>query len=192
MNNGYKYIFGGFLLVLIDINIGRFDLLPDVIGYYLVFLGLGNLYAKTELRVFRIARFLSVSMICVSILDVVTGMLGWIQMGDFFNYAVMIFGWLSELLLVVYIYQGMTAHMTMLEETILSHHFGSELKRYAVIQGLCLLVMSFSLNMPKEGSSVYLFALMAISIIMHIRLLINLSAAKKLFETEEVKIIEES
>ncbi|VDN47087.1 conserved membrane protein of unknown function [Petrocella atlantisensis] len=186
MNNGYKYIFSGFLLVLIDINIGRFDLLPDVLGYYLVFVGLGYLYAKIELRVFRIARFLSVSMICVSILDVVTGMLGWIQMGDFFNYAVMIFGWLSELLLVVYIYQGMMAHMTMLEETTLSHQFGSELKRYAVIQGLCLLVMSFSLNMPKEGGGVYLFALMAISIIMHIRLLMNLSAVKKLFEIEEI------
>ncbi|PKM68641.1 MAG: hypothetical protein CVU95_03300 [Firmicutes bacterium HGW-Firmicutes-2] len=192
MNNGYKYIFGGFLLVLIDINIGRFDLLPDVLGYYFVFVGLGYLYAKTDFGVFRIARFLSVSMICVSILDVVTGMLGWIQIGDFFNYAVMIVGWLSELLLVVYIYQGMTVHMTMLEEATLSHQFGSELKRYAVIQGLSLLVMSFSLNMPKEGSGVYLFVLMAVSIIMHIRLLINLNAAKKLFETLEVELMEES
>ncbi|MDF1618038.1 hypothetical protein [Petrocella sp. FN5] len=191
MNKGYKYIFGGFLLVLIDINIGRFDLLPDVLGYYLVFLGLGYLYAKTDFWFFRFARFLSVSMICVSILDVVTGMLGWIQMGTFFNYAVIIVGWLSELLLVVYIYQGMTVHMTMLKETTLSHQFGSELKRYAVIQGLCLLVMSFSLNMSKEGSGVYLFILMAISIIMHIRLLINLNAAKKLFRPEEVEIVEE-
>ncbi|MBC7958416.1 MAG: hypothetical protein H7X94_00990 [Vallitaleaceae bacterium] len=105
-------------------------------------------------------------------------------MSTFIRYTVTVFGGLSELLLVVCIYHGMTMHMTRLEVISLSHQFGNENKRYAVIQGLSLIAMSFLLNMPKDGSGVYLIALLAVSIIMRIRLLINLNVAKKLFAVE--------
>ncbi|PKM49151.1 MAG: hypothetical protein CVV02_17390 [Firmicutes bacterium HGW-Firmicutes-7] len=183
MNNSYKHLFSGFLLVMLDINIGSFDILPDVIGYILVFLGLGELHSNTGIESFRVARILSIVSAIGAVFEIFTGTFGLIHMSAFISYTVTVFGGLSELLLVVCIYHGMTTHMTMLEEISLSNQFGNENKRYAVIQGLSLIVMSFSLNMPKDGGA-YLIALLVVSIIMHIRLLINLNVAKKLFDTE--------
>lgn len=184
MNDNYKKIFSGFLLVMLDINIGTFDILPDVIGYLLVLSRVRVLYYKTGERSFGIARYFAVWMIFSAAFEIVTGTFRLIHMPAFPSYAIMIFGALGELILVVSIYQGMTAHMTMLNETELSHRFASENKRYVLIQGLTLIVMSFSLNMPKEGSSVYMITLIVVSFAMHIRFLINLNLAKNLFELE--------
>lgn len=184
MNYNYKKIFSGFLLVMLDINIGTFDILPDVIGYIFILSGLRELYSKTGEQSFGIARYFAVWMILSAAFEVATGTFRLIHMPAFPSYAIMIFGALGELILVVCIYQGMTAQMTMLNETALSHRFGSENKRYTLIQGLTLIVMSFSLNMPKEGSSVYMIILIVVSFVMHIRFLINLNYAKNLFELE--------
>ncbi len=180
MNKSYKYLLSGFLLVMLDINIGSFDILPDVLGYILVFSGLGELHSCTGIESFRVARLLSIVSVIGAVFEIFTGTFGLIHMSAFIRYTVTVFGGLSELLLVVCIYHGMTAHMTMLEEISLSNQFGIENKRYAVIQGLSLIAMSFSLNMTKTGGGAYLIALLVVSIIMHIRLLINFNVVKKL------------
>ena len=184
MNDNYKKIFSGFLLVMLDINIGSFDILPDVIGYLFILSGLRGLYSITEEQSFGVARFFAVWMMLSAVFEVATGTLRLIHMSAFPSYAMMIFGVLGELILVVCIYQGMTAHMTMMNETALSYRFDSENKRFALIQGLSVIVMSFSLNMPKEGSSAYMIILIVVSFVMHIRFLINLNSAKNLFELE--------
>ena len=37
------YIFWGYIFSLVDFNINSFDLLPDFIGYLLIFIGVHNL-----------------------------------------------------------------------------------------------------------------------------------------------------
>jgi len=184
MNDTYKKIFGGFLLVMIDINIGSFDVLPDVIGYLMVLFGLRELYSKTEEPSFGVARFFAIWMTLSAVIEILTVTFKLIYMDAFISYIVMIFGGLGSLLLVVCIYQGITDHMRMLDETALSHRFGNENKRYALIQGISLMVMSFSLNIPKDSSGAYMIGLLLISIVMHIRFLMNLNTAKNVFEIE--------
>lgn len=188
MNDNYKKVFSGFLLVMLDINIGSFDILPDVIGYLLVLSGVRELYSKTGEQSFGIARFFAVWMTLSAVFEVATGTFMLLHMSEFPSYAMMIFGVLGELILVVCIYQGMTVHMTMLNETALSCRFDSENKRFALIQGLSVIVMSFSLNMPKD-SSVYMIVFIVASFVMHIRFLINLNSAKNLFKQESYEMM---
>lgn len=179
MSDNYKMIFNGFLLVMIDINLGSFDLLPDVIGYLLVLSGLGVIYSKTQKGSFGIARYFAVWMVLSAGIDLVIVSFRLIDIGAFSSYVLMMFAGLGELILVVCIYQGMTAHMIMVDKTVLSLQLDNENKRYVWIQGLALITMSFSLNMPKDGSGVYVILLLVVGFIMHIRFLMNLSSVKK-------------
>lgn len=191
MNNYYKKIFSGFLLVMIDINIGTFDIVPDIIGYLLVFSGLVKLYSITEESSFGLARFFAIWMTVGAFYELITVTFRLIHLSAFLGYMVMILGVLGELLLVVYIYHGMASHMKALNETELFERFSKENKRYALIQGVSLVAMSFSINIPKDSSGVYLIVLLLISVVMHIRFLMNLNAAKNVFEIESSELIGE-
>lgn len=187
MTKAYKHLFAGFLLAMLDINLGSFDILPDVVGYLLVFSGLGALHAETEIESFGVARIFSGVMAIIAVLELFTGTFRVAQMSSYIAYAVMVLGTLSQLLLVVWIYQGMTMQMAVEDNIPLSQRFADENKRYAAIQGLSLIVTAFSLNMPRDsnGGAYLLVLLLVIGIIMHIRLLMNLSYAGKHFETGE-------
>ncbi|MED5017009.1 hypothetical protein P9847_06775 [Paenibacillus chibensis] len=63
---GFIHLLWGFLF-LIDIRINGIDVLPDVIGYVLFFLGFAKLENKS--RHFRLAKNMSVVMIAISVMS---------------------------------------------------------------------------------------------------------------------------
>lgn len=65
---GFLHLFWGFLF-LVDIRINNIDILPDVIGYVLFFLG----FVKLEQRSghFRCAKYASVALIILSVVTIV-------------------------------------------------------------------------------------------------------------------------
>ncbi len=182
MNKGYINLFRGFLLIVLDFNIGSFDILPDFIGYLLILVGLSYLYSKTDIKIFNFAKAFSLCLLINEGLNIATGTVGVIQFTKITEYALMLFGALNYLLLTVFIYSGMTKHMNDIGEEVLSKRFFFETRIYAVLQGLCLIAISFSLNMKTEGDEIYTYSILIVSIIMYIRMLINLHSAKKVFE----------
>jgi hypothetical protein len=181
---GYKNIFFGFILVMLDINIGGFDILPDFIGFLLVYNGLNGLYIKTSIKAFLIGKHLSSVSLIMEFFYILV-FLDLIKFNNISVYIIMNFMAFIQLLLVLYIYQGMSGHMKVLEKEKLSHKFESENKKFAVIQGLVLLLMTLSLNMPSDKMTLYTIVLVAASLIMHIRLLMNLSQAKGIVPLKE-------
>ncbi len=78
---GFLHLFWG-LLFLIDIRFNGFDVLPDVIGYVLFFLGFLNLESKS--RHFHLAKNMSLFMIVLSVASLV---ITWASPGSWlFNY----------------------------------------------------------------------------------------------------------
>ncbi|MCJ8010718.1 hypothetical protein MUG84_03035 [Paenibacillus sp. KQZ6P-2] len=65
---GFLHLFWGFLF-LIDIRINGFDILPDVIGYVLFFLGMAKLESRSEH--FHRGRNMSAVMIVLSLVSLV-------------------------------------------------------------------------------------------------------------------------
>lgn len=48
MEYGYKKIFWGFIFTFLDINLGTFDILPNFLGYYFIYLGCVKLAEEDE------------------------------------------------------------------------------------------------------------------------------------------------
>ncbi|MWV43429.1 hypothetical protein GRF59_07260 [Paenibacillus sp. HJL G12] len=67
---GFLHLFWGFLF-LIDIRINGFDVLPDVIGYVLFFLGFVKLENRFRSQHFHKAKNMSVGMIVLSMMSLV-------------------------------------------------------------------------------------------------------------------------
>jgi hypothetical protein len=65
MRSGFLWIFWGLLLVVLHIRVGGLELLPDFVGYLLIFKGLGNLSSAHPY--FRKARPFALVMIFLSI-----------------------------------------------------------------------------------------------------------------------------
>jgi hypothetical protein len=61
------YVFWGLLLVILDVTLNQFDVLPDFIGYILVAIGAGRLVATSSR--FGVARDLSWALMAISIVS---------------------------------------------------------------------------------------------------------------------------
>lgn len=64
---GFSTLFWGFLFVFFDFRFNRFDLLPDLIGYIVVFSGFSRLASVHDY--FRKAKYASIPLLLFSILD---------------------------------------------------------------------------------------------------------------------------
>lgn len=175
---GYKNIFSGFILVMLDIHILGLDILPDFIGYFLIISGVSDLYIKTNIKAFLIAKNFSIVSLFMEFFNLLV-LFEMIQINYIMVYLTMNLMSFIQLILVLYIYQGMAGHMAVLEKSKLTKKFEAENKKFAMIQGVVLLLTTLSLNMPLENMILYTILLVAVSFIMHIRLLMNLSYAKK-------------
>lgn len=63
--NAFSNLYWGFFFTMLDFRIGHFDILPDIIGYILFFIGLSTLAYTNDY--FRKAKTLSIPMIILSI-----------------------------------------------------------------------------------------------------------------------------
>ncbi len=63
--NAFNNLYWGFFFTMLDFRINHFDILPDIIGYILFFIGLGTLALSSEY--FRRAKILTIPMIVLSI-----------------------------------------------------------------------------------------------------------------------------
>jgi hypothetical protein len=68
MRTQIEYLFWGLLLVIVDVAVNGFDLLPDFIGYIVIASGCGGLLAVSPR--FGTARTLSIALVGTSLLEV--------------------------------------------------------------------------------------------------------------------------
>jgi hypothetical protein len=68
MEQGYKKIFWGFLITIFDINFGHINILPDFIGYFIMGLGIFNVYEKFENNNLKTANILANILMCYSLI----------------------------------------------------------------------------------------------------------------------------
>lgn len=64
-SNGFKKFFWAFLFILVDFRVKGFDILPDVIGYILIYSGLSTFEDKN--KYFERAKGIALTMVVISI-----------------------------------------------------------------------------------------------------------------------------
>lgn len=67
--SGFRRLFWGFIFTMIDFNLNGFDVLPDIIGYIFIFLGLIILTHRDER--FETARNLCIVILVISALEII-------------------------------------------------------------------------------------------------------------------------
>lgn len=75
MEQGYKNVFWGSLIVLFNINIGFINIMPNFLGYFIIGLGLVKMLDEFDNKGFRVAKkianLLFVYTLCMSILNII-------------------------------------------------------------------------------------------------------------------------
>lgn len=178
MTKFYKKIFSGFLLVLLDINIGRFDILSDPLGYLVIFLALVGLYKKDQMNELLLASGFTVVLFIESVYAIVRGPS---PNGIYLNvyaYLVMILSWLASTGLGIVIY---FVSLKYVQEYDINDRVRREGNQFALINGLLVLVLSTIMVIPLEWMTGMVTITAIIGFILHVRFLFTVNHLKKLW-----------
>jgi len=183
MSSIYKKLFGGYLLVLLDIKIGTFDILMDPLGYLFILSAIMSLYKIEKLKEVQVACVLTVFMVVESIVPyfVVTTTTG-INL-SIYGYIVMIASMICNACICVIIYFTSLRHVHDIE---IKDRIKKEGNQYAVINGLLILAFSTVMIIPLEAITILIVSTVIIGMILQIRFLFTLSKLKKLWTELEV------
>lgn len=73
MNKAFNKIFWGIMLVYVNVNIGSFDILPNFIGFLLIYFGINELIKETGTRDLNKYRYLAIFFFVVSLFTTIFG-----------------------------------------------------------------------------------------------------------------------
>ena len=148
MSSGYRLIFIGFILILLDFRINTFDLLPDFIGYIFVINGLNGLSVKGS--AFEKAKPLAILLLFLSL----PSLFGfWENSLDTKSLAIFpvvyefVLG-LSHLIMMYLIFAGTWEMATKYEDEEWGQHLKSRWNLYAIVNLLFLCMYALSYNFP--------------------------------------------
>ncbi|WP_221568009.1 hypothetical protein [Alkalihalobacillus sp. TS-13] len=181
MKESFTKIFTGFLLVFLEIHIVAFDILPDPLGYFLIYLGLERI--SSEYKIGNLSRIFAMILFALSLPTVfiqqtnneITGLTandGWLLYMSALG--------IGKLILVFYVFRVMIQ---------LAQHVGDEsiLKRteptfkvYIVTLLIVTSVEPFLMNSGRDIGSVIGILLIVVSLIMEIFFLVLLHEFRKI------------
>lgn len=181
--NYYNKLFWGFVLILIDINIGYFDILPDLIGYILIVHGLELLK-----KVNRDGEF-SKAMVCAGILIVST------LIGIFFpidllekititNMTITIGFEIIQLCMIYFILEGSVETLKLGEKAEIADDISRNQEKYVYLQLLLIFLTCFLINTNDDLYYFLTIGIVAGSIILNIWIVILINRIKKCFLNE--------
>ena len=164
---GYRKLFWGIMVITFNINLGFLNVLPDFIGYWMIYSALSLLEAQHE--IYKKGKPIALLLIVLTLKDIVR-----VDNSDFLVEAfginpiwAMLLGSLVTLLSLYLIYimcEGVYQLSAERGCEVLRNNTGFRFKAYALLTGIYLLYMPFSLNMA-QSTSVLFVILTSISII---------------------------
>lgn len=186
MSNIYKKLFSGYLLVLLDIRIGTFDILMDPLGYLIILSAIISLNRKEKLKELQIACVITVFMIIESTVPYFAGITTTGMNLSIYGYILMIASMICNASIGVIIYFISLRHVRDLNDLEINERIEKEGNQYALINAFLILAFSTVLIIPLEVTTVLIVATVIIGIILQIRFLLTLNTLKKLWTELEV------
>ncbi|MCH1626707.1 hypothetical protein [Fredinandcohnia quinoae] len=177
MNQGFKRLFWGYLLILLEIHYLVVDILPDPLGYYLICSGVVKL--SREFPLSTKAKNLAILMIFISIPTV------FIQQNApelnqnwlWSSYATAID--ILNLILVFYLFQVIMKVATKLGDLALISRSAITFKVYIIVMLIITFSQSFLMNTTSDWMYGYAIITIPISLIMEILFLLLLRKVGK-------------
>lgn len=183
MSEAFGKIFWGYLLVLFEIHIFVIDILPEPVGYYLIFSGIRLLLQ--DFPVGKKATNIALALIFISIPTVfVQQNTGIDQLGQL----PFLSGWplymtvlgVIKLILVFYIFQLIMTIVQKHRDFYLVNRSTKTFYTYIIVMVLTLIVHSFSINFSMDQFMVITVISIAVGFIMEIVFLVLLKRMRQI------------
>ena len=178
MNKGYDQIFGGYLLVLLDLNIGSFDVLHDSVGYGIICLGLLKLYQHTGIKAFDYARIIGIIEVIMAIIASFFPQVA-LQDMTMTSYGLLMIGSMIAIAFVYLIYSGGLAHIKMYSMEALAETLGRGRTSYGLGMISLLVAQSFLLNATSDFRSGIIIGSVAVGIVLQVIFMVHINSLRK-------------
>lgn len=185
MDSYFNRVFWGMILVFFDINIGRVDILPNIIGVMMIATALGRLYETKEEEAFKKGVPYGWAMVIFAFIDIILKFGGYkaSQSGDF-SVWLQIYGQLVgvvRIMLLYYICQGVFNLGEKYNHSDISNKAKSRwLWSFVSTLGISV-VMAFSLNFQEEILMVFMMIFGGIGFIVNILIIALIRTSAKTF-----------
>lgn len=182
MSEAFSKIFWGYVLVLFEIHFFVIDILPEPVGYYLIFSGITMLL--NDFPIGSKAKNMALALLFISIPTVfVQQNAGADQLGQI----PFLTGWplymtvlgVSKLILVFYIFQLIMAIVKEHGDYALIDRTTKTFYTYIIVMVLTMIVHSFSINFSTEQFLVVMIISLVVGFIMEILFLVLLRRLRK-------------
>ncbi|QUI24594.1 hypothetical protein HZI73_20810 [Vallitalea pronyensis] len=185
MGKSYQYIFWGIVFVFIDINMGPLDIMPDIIGYFLIINGLSKLYHLTENRGFFIAKSAGVILTVFSIFNLLVRFSGGLEHAPIVGMAVGVIVQMIQLVMVFYIYEGTITSLAH-EDHHLTVRMKSGQKLFAYLYLITAFITPFMLNIEDTYAGGIMIMCMIANVCAVLSWAANMHRAHKFYQEKGV------
>ncbi|MBT2757631.1 hypothetical protein J7E71_17210 [Mesobacillus foraminis] len=178
LRDGFRKIFWGLILVLVEVHIVAFDLLPDPLGYFYILSGFNLLTSRYEMD--RKGKWLAAGLILLSLPTIViqNGVYDTILVSPAAIY-ISIMGILN-LILAYFIFQLMISVAASIGDRRLEKQTSGTCRMYMVAIFLVCLFQSFRINMSSDQLTGLTLISFVFSLVMQLSLLMQVSTFSKL------------
>jgi hypothetical protein len=173
---GFRKIFWGFILVFLEIHLMVIDILPDPIGYYLIFSGINLL--NNYFGVSSKGKEVAFGLVVLSLPTLFIQNQAVEQMSGAAIYLSLI--GIVNLVLAFYLFQLMVSIATKKDDDYLLKRTTTTFRVYMVLMLLFTLLESFFINMTQSVMSGFILFSAIVGLVMNILFLILLSKFSKL------------
>lgn len=181
--NNYHKMFWGFILILIDINIGAFDIFPNFIGYILIFISLNALNKEINYKAFSISSVLSVILLFGSLISLFFP-INLLEETTIINMIVIIGSGIINLCMVYFILEGSVKLLKQWSKTKTADDIFKSQIKYVYIQLILLFLICFLINVNDNLSRILTIGIVLASLILNIWVVWLVNQIKKSFSNE--------
>lgn len=181
MQKGFTKLFWGFLLILIEVHFLVIDILPDPVGYFLIYQGLNHLEDMFGEK--NLSKPIAGSLVVISIPTIFIDQTKAIQTG----FAMQLTGWsiyetflsLAQLILTFYVFKILIKVARHIGDQELQATTDKIFRLYMIIMVTITFVQPFFMNMYGDVLSVIIIAAAITSLILDITFLVLLRKFRK-------------
>jgi hypothetical protein len=173
---GFRKIFWGFILVFIEIHLLVIDLLPDPIGYYLIFSGINLVNNHFGFK--NRGKNVALGLVFLSIPTLIIQNQAVVQMSASAMYLSLM--GILNLILAYFIFQLMVSISNKREDDSLSKRTTTTFKIYMTLMFLFTFLEAFSINMTESMRMGFIVFSAFTGLVMNILFLVLLSKFSKL------------
>lgn len=176
--SGFAKVFWGLLLVFLDFRINGFDIIPDLIGFILVYTGLAGL-AEVQPR-FGQAKKVAVPLLVLSVAELIPGQLQFTLSGPsgWLGFLIAIVVTALNLLLIFNICRGIGELASQEGNDNLTHKSNSRWQYYLWISVAVLVLFPFSMVAP-DVAAIFAIPVIVLGLISYLLILLLIREADR-------------